>query len=108
MNVIWGIFLFLLVGGNTSVENNPKHDGDDGTSFLSPEAVPFLSIPLKGNAKELRLGGEKKNNTRLSLMHNRAQKMRILHGIRLSSLSPRVNVFVLFCIMKKIAYDIDS
>lgn len=46
-------FHFLLAGGNTSVENNPKHDGDDGTSFLSPEAVPFLSVPLKGDVKEL-------------------------------------------------------
>uniref|UniRef100_H3CU29 Tyrosine-protein kinase receptor n=1 Tax=Tetraodon nigroviridis TaxID=99883 RepID=H3CU29_TETNG len=34
-------------GGNTSIENNPRHDGDDGTSFLSQLGVPFLSIPLK-------------------------------------------------------------
>ncbi|XP_062413159.1 ALK tyrosine kinase receptor isoform X2 [Pungitius pungitius] len=34
-------------GGNTSVDNNPKHDGDDGTSFLGPEGQPFL-YPLKG------------------------------------------------------------
>lgn len=40
--------LCLLPGGNTSVENNPKHDGDDGTSFLGPEGEPFL-YPLKGN-----------------------------------------------------------
>ncbi|XP_068573795.1 ALK tyrosine kinase receptor isoform X2 [Cebidichthys violaceus] len=33
-------------GGNTSVDNNPKHDGDDGTSFLGPEGEPFL-YPLK-------------------------------------------------------------
>lgn len=49
-------FHFLLVGGNTSVENNPKHDGDDGTSFLSPEVVPFLSVPLKGNATRIKAG----------------------------------------------------
>lgn len=40
--------LSLLAGGNTSIENNPKHDGDDGTSFLGPEGEPFL-YPLKGN-----------------------------------------------------------
>ncbi|KAM3595297.1 uncharacterized protein V6R79_021199 [Siganus canaliculatus] len=33
-------------GGNTSLDNNPKHDGDDGTSFLGREAEPFL-YPLK-------------------------------------------------------------
>ncbi|XP_076604688.1 ALK tyrosine kinase receptor isoform X1 [Chaetodon auriga] len=33
-------------GGNTSIDNNPKHDGDDGTSFLSPEGDSFLH-PLK-------------------------------------------------------------
>ncbi|XP_028294863.1 ALK tyrosine kinase receptor [Gouania willdenowi] len=33
-------------GGNTSLDNNPKHDGDDGTSFLGPEGEPFL-YPLK-------------------------------------------------------------
>ncbi|XP_039642946.1 leukocyte tyrosine kinase receptor isoform X2 [Perca fluviatilis] len=33
-------------GGNTSIDNNAKHDGDDGTSFLSPEGEPFL-YPLK-------------------------------------------------------------
>nr|XP_046269410.1 leukocyte tyrosine kinase receptor [Scatophagus argus] len=33
-------------GGNTSRDDNPKHDGDDGTSFLSPEAEPFF-FPLK-------------------------------------------------------------
>ncbi|KAM9354884.1 ALK tyrosine kinase receptor [Pholidichthys leucotaenia] len=29
-------------GGNTSIEDNPIHDGDDGTSFLSPDGEPFL------------------------------------------------------------------
>ncbi|KAF0044672.1 hypothetical protein F2P81_003830, partial [Scophthalmus maximus] len=33
-------------GGNTSTDNNPKNDGDDGTSFLGPEGDPFL-YPLK-------------------------------------------------------------
>ncbi|KAF7653444.1 hypothetical protein LDENG_00082740, partial [Lucifuga dentata] len=33
-------------GGNTSIDNNPKRDGEDGTSFLSPEGVPFV-YPLK-------------------------------------------------------------
>ncbi|CAJ1074058.1 ALK tyrosine kinase receptor isoform X1 [Xyrichtys novacula] len=33
-------------GGNTSLDDNPKHDGDDGTSFLGPEGNPFL-YPLK-------------------------------------------------------------
>ncbi|KAF3701491.1 ALK tyrosine kinase receptor [Channa argus] len=32
--------------GNTSIDNNPKHDGDDGTSFLGPDGDPFL-YPLK-------------------------------------------------------------
>lgn len=53
-----------LTGGNTSLENNPKHDGDDGTSFLSPEGVPFLSVPLKGKK-------------------TKRKKARILRGIRL-------------------------
>ncbi|XP_076015509.1 ALK tyrosine kinase receptor [Genypterus blacodes] len=34
-------------GGNTSAENNPRHDGEDGTSFHSPEGVLFV-FPLKG------------------------------------------------------------
>ncbi|XP_028995578.1 ALK tyrosine kinase receptor isoform X2 [Betta splendens] len=34
-------------GGNTSIDNNPKHDGDDGTSFLGPDGEPFLPLPLK-------------------------------------------------------------
>lgn len=37
-------------GGNTSVENNPKHDGDDGTSILGPGGELFLD-PLKGNVQ---------------------------------------------------------
>lgn len=45
-------FICWLTGGNTSIENNPRHDGDDGTSFLSQLGVPFLSIPLKGNVKK--------------------------------------------------------
>lgn len=51
---LWTIQSLLLpsffLGGNTSIDNNPKHDGDDGTSFLSPEGQPFL-YPLKGNVK---------------------------------------------------------
>lgn len=52
MDVILEFFICWLAGGNTSLENNPKHDGDDGTSFLNPEGVPFLSVPLKGNVKK--------------------------------------------------------
>lgn len=48
-----------LAGGNTSLENNPKHDGDDGTSFLSPEGMHFLSVPLKGNAKKTTKNNQK-------------------------------------------------
>ncbi|KAM3842130.1 ALK tyrosine kinase receptor-like, partial [Diretmus argenteus] len=33
-------------GGNTSVDN-PKHDGEDGSSFISPEGESYL-FPLKG------------------------------------------------------------
>ncbi|MEQ2215039.1 hypothetical protein XENOCAPTIV_026302, partial [Xenoophorus captivus] len=33
-------------GGNTSLEDKPKADGDDGTSFLGPDGEPFL-YPLK-------------------------------------------------------------
>ncbi|XP_041827228.1 ALK tyrosine kinase receptor isoform X2 [Melanotaenia boesemani] len=33
-------------GGNTSLDDNPKTDGDDGTSFLGPDGEPFL-YPLK-------------------------------------------------------------
>ncbi|KAM6913051.1 ALK tyrosine kinase receptor [Xenentodon cancila] len=33
-------------GGNTSLNDNPKTDGDDGTSFLGPDGEPFL-FPLK-------------------------------------------------------------
>ncbi|KAG7511008.1 ALK tyrosine kinase receptor [Solea senegalensis] len=29
-------------GGNTSMNDNAKHDGDDGTSFLNPEGETFL------------------------------------------------------------------
>lgn len=39
-------------GGNTSVENNPKHDGDDGTSILGPGGELFLD-PLKGNVQRI-------------------------------------------------------
>lgn len=44
------IVLCLFPGGNTSTDNNPKHDGDDGTSFLGPDGEPFL-YPLKGNVE---------------------------------------------------------
>ncbi|XP_024123285.1 ALK tyrosine kinase receptor isoform X2 [Oryzias melastigma] len=33
-------------GGNTSIDDNPTADGDDGTSFLGPDGEPFL-FPLK-------------------------------------------------------------
>ncbi|XP_061651453.1 ALK tyrosine kinase receptor [Phyllopteryx taeniolatus] len=33
-------------GGNTSLNDNPKHDGDDGTSLFGPAAEPYL-YPLK-------------------------------------------------------------
>ncbi|KAF7202207.1 ALK tyrosine kinase receptor [Nothobranchius furzeri] len=33
-------------GGNTSLHDNPRADGDDGTSFLGPDGEPFL-YPLK-------------------------------------------------------------
>ncbi|KAM9777843.1 ALK tyrosine kinase receptor [Neosynchiropus ocellatus] len=33
-------------GGNTSLSNDPKHDGDDGTSFVGPQGETFL-FPLK-------------------------------------------------------------
>lgn len=39
-------------GGNTSVDNNPKHDGDDGTSFLSHQGELFI-YPLKGNGEKI-------------------------------------------------------
>lgn len=48
LTVLWLTSWFL--GGNTSLDNNPKHDGDDGTSFLGPEGEPFL-YSLKGNVK---------------------------------------------------------
>lgn len=41
-------FLSVFPGGNTSLDDNPKTDGDDGTSFLGPDGEPFL-YPLKGN-----------------------------------------------------------
>nr|XP_057947022.1 ALK tyrosine kinase receptor isoform X1 [Doryrhamphus excisus] len=34
-------------GGNTSLNDNPKHDGDDGTSLFGPAGEPYL-YPLKG------------------------------------------------------------
>ncbi|KAM4624966.1 ALK tyrosine kinase receptor [Polymixia lowei] len=34
-------------GGNTSADNNPQHDGHDGTSFINPEGKTFIE-PLKG------------------------------------------------------------
>ncbi|XP_037096758.1 ALK tyrosine kinase receptor isoform X1 [Syngnathus acus] len=33
-------------GGNTSLNDNPKHDGDDGTSLFGPAGEPYL-YPLK-------------------------------------------------------------
>ncbi|XP_051941610.1 ALK tyrosine kinase receptor isoform X1 [Hippocampus zosterae] len=33
-------------GGNTSLNDNPKHDGDDGTSLFGPTGDPYL-FPLK-------------------------------------------------------------
>ncbi|XP_072220857.1 ALK tyrosine kinase receptor [Leuresthes tenuis] len=33
-------------GGNTSLDDNAKSDGDDGTSFLGPDGEPFVG-PLK-------------------------------------------------------------
>lgn len=47
--VLW-LPSLLFSGGNTSIDNNPKHDGDDGTSFLGPDGEPFL-YPLKGNVE---------------------------------------------------------
>lgn len=48
--VLWLCLSSWFPGGNTSVDNNPKHDGDDGTSILGPEGETFL-YPLKGNVK---------------------------------------------------------
>lgn len=46
------MLLSLFLGGNTSLDNNPKHDGDDGTSILGPDGEPFL-YPLKGNSSRM-------------------------------------------------------
>lgn len=37
-------------GGNTSLNDIPKHDGDDGTSLFGPTGDPYL-FPLKGDLK---------------------------------------------------------
>lgn len=50
-----------LLGGNTSLDDNPKHDGDDGTSFLGPEGEPFLPYPLKGNVFKSQMNGSAVN-----------------------------------------------
>lgn len=41
----------FFLGGNTSNDDNPKRDGDDGTSFVGPGEL-FIS-PLKGNKEEM-------------------------------------------------------
>ncbi|KAG8013513.1 ALK tyrosine kinase receptor [Nibea albiflora] len=45
-----GVYIPLLIaaggGGNTSIENDPKHDGDDGTSFVGTDGEVFIN-PLK-------------------------------------------------------------
>lgn len=40
-------------GGNTSVDDNPKTDGDDGTSFLGPDGELYL-LPLKGSVRSFK------------------------------------------------------
>jgi len=58
VDIEFDVFLFLFpllsnpaAGGNTSADNNAKHDGGDGTSFISPDGETFLD-PLKGTAKK--------------------------------------------------------
>lgn len=68
----WALIVFvspsLCPGGNTSIDNNPKDDGDDGTSFISQEGETFL-FPLKGNVamfikyKQTHLAGEQLHST---------------------------------------------
>jgi hypothetical protein len=44
------VFLSIpnCAGGNTSVDNNARHDGGDGSSFISPDGETFLDA-LKGS-----------------------------------------------------------
>lgn len=37
-----------FVGGSTSVDNDPEQDGEDGSSFISPDGEIFMDA-LKGN-----------------------------------------------------------
>lgn len=38
-----------FVGGSTSVDDDPEQDGEDGSSFISPDGEIFMDA-LKGNA----------------------------------------------------------
>lgn len=37
----------MAIGGSASPDNDPRKDGDDGTSFISPDGEMYLE-PLKG------------------------------------------------------------
>lgn len=37
----------LTIGGSAWHDNDPRKDGDDGTSFISPDGEMYLE-PLKG------------------------------------------------------------
>lgn len=88
----------FLLGGNTSIDNNPKHDGDDGTSFLGPEGEPFL-YPLKGNVKQF-------SSVKL-VCSQHLQSGKLNSASKTLCLSARVNVFVLHCIMRKTVFATD-
>lgn len=82
-------------GGNTSTENNPKHDGDDGTSILGPGGELFLD-PLKGNVQ--RFTADLRNKSAVKTCRRELCIQLLIH---LKCLSGRVNGFVLHCMMRE-------
>ncbi len=40
----------MVIGGSAWHDNDPRKDGDDGTSFISPDGEMYLE-PLKGNTR---------------------------------------------------------
>lgn len=40
----------MAIGGSAWHDNDPRKDGDDGTSFISPDGEMYLE-PLKGNTR---------------------------------------------------------
>lgn len=60
------ILPIFFPGGNTSLDDDPRADGDDGTSFFGPDGEPYV-YPLKGNVMKKRMSTFK-TQTNVSLL----------------------------------------